>query len=180
MLKLYYRILSDFNGSKELISVNYVDTYQNYLDISESSNMMIEVLHDNVINNRINNEYHFHTFLENQLFAKLQEIKSYSTVDICSTRRLISTSSDCISAIQILIRDNIYINVYFRSSDFDGALPADLAFISSLPYKLIHHLLKFQGTNGYDEVTDECINSIKKKSVVLSLMFGSLHRTKYV
>ena len=108
---------------------------------------------------------------------RLQEIKFYSKVNIKNTRRLLAVSSDCISTIQILIRDSIHLNVYFRSSDYDGALPVDLSFISTLPWELIQHLRKFQGSIGYEEVCDSLIQELENKPIELNLMFGSLHRT---
>jgi hypothetical protein len=90
---------------------------------------------------------------------------------------VIAVSHECISSIQILIREKIHLNVYFRSSDIDGALPADLKFITELPAELIVHLEKMRDEKGYSEVTDKLMKEIRSKEISLTLMFGSLHRT---
>lgn len=178
MINVYNRMLASFNNSRELTSCSFPVRFKNAENCWLGGIELFEKVNNATLTARLNNEVHFHSFLVNQLFSKLQEIKAYSDVNINNTRRLISVSSDCISTIHILVRDEIQVNVYFRSSDFDGALPCDLKFISEIPSRLIEHMIKFKNTKGYSEVTQELIQQYKEKPVLLNLMFGSLHRTK--
>lgn len=177
MIDLYNNIKKDFNGSRELVSVVYSYTFENYINAINQSNKLFEEVKNDILIKRKLNEVHFHNFLKHQIFSRLQEIKYYSEVNIFDTRRLVSTSADCISLIQILVRNEIHINVYFRSSDFDGALPADLLLLTHLPIDLIEHCQTFIGVPGYEEINPESINTLKEKPIHLNLMFGSLHRT---
>lgn len=167
----------DFGKRREMTSVNYSMSFRNSFECKLAGIELFNHTNDDVLNARLDNEVHFHAFLQNQLFSRLQEIKAYSDVNINNTRRLIAVSSDCISTIHVLVRDEIQVNVYFRSSDFDGALPVDLKFIAEIPVMLIEHMIKFKGTKGYSEVTDELIEEYKNKPILLNCMFGSLHRT---
>ena len=162
----------------ESISCNYKVKFDDYLHCLYEGNRLYKETETKITKARKKNEKHYHLSIKHQLFSRLQEIKYYSAVNILDTRRLISVNADCISAVQILVRDKIYVNVYFRSSDFYNALPVDLEFISSLPFELIYHLENFQGTFGYDEVQDDVLRDLKNKEVQISLMFGSLHKIK--
>ncbi len=177
MFGLYEKIRSDFKDLPELVSYNISKTMWS-INLLEQSAKILKLKTDNkVLQKRRENELHFYNFLEHQLFSRLQEIKYYSKVDVQDTRRLVAVSSDCISMIQILIRDVIHLNVHFRSSDFDGALPCDLEFISRLPRVFIEHLQKMKQNPGYEEVNDKLIENLLDKPIQLNLMFGSLHRT---
>lgn len=177
MLNIYKQILETFNTKREITSCSFTALFKNTDDCLLNGVILFNKVSTPIIRARLNNEVHFHSFLINQLFSKLQEIKAYSSVNINNTRRLIAVSHDCISTIHVLIRDEIQVNVYFRSSDYDGALPVDLKFISEIPLKLIEHMIKFKNTKGYEEVTDELIDEYKEKKVLINLIFGSLHRT---
>lgn len=170
-------MLSAFGTRREMTSYICPLKFKNAEECWLSGAMLFNKINTPTIRARLDNEVHFHSFLINQLFSKLQEIKAYSTVNINNTRRLIAVSQDCISTIHVLVRDEIQVNVYFRSSDYDGALPVDLKFISEIPIKLIEHMIKFKGTKGYDEVQQELIEEYKEKIILMNLMFGSLHRT---
>lgn len=178
VLAKYYSIREAFGTSKELTSCTFPVKFRDADDCYYSGINLFDKLKNDVLIKRLDNEVHFHSFMLNQLFSRLQEIKAYSNVDINNTRRLIAVSSDCISTIHILVRDEIQVNVYFRSSDFDGALPCDLKFISEIPSRLIEHMIKFKNTKGYEEVTQELIQEYKEKPVLINIIFGSLHRTK--
>lgn len=171
-------MMRDFGSDgREIVSKVYTCNLGNSNDALKQGNSLFERTKNDVLKKRKDNELHYHNFLKHQLFSRLQEIKYYSHVKIDDTRRLVATSADCISSIHILVRDEIHLNVYLRSSDFDGALPADVEFICSLPQELINHLVRFKDVPGYEEVTDELINKLNIKPIKLSLMFGSLHRT---
>lgn len=174
----YGKMLENFGGQREQVAVNYSCIFANALDCANQAIDLYQTTKNPILEKRLNDEIHYHTYLINKLFARLQEIKYYSKVDILDTRRMLSTSDDCISAIQILVRDRIHLNVYFRSSDFDGALPVDLKSLCTLPLELIKHLDRLRNTIGYDEVNDELITLLSSKKVQLNMMFGSLHRTK--
>lgn len=166
-----------FEDERELCAVHYEEWFDNYYSIMMDGTKQYEIRKNDVLVRRKKNELHFHNFLEHQLFSRLQEIKYYSNVNIFDTRRLVATSADCISMVQLLVRDQIHLMVHFRSSDFDGALPVDLEWISTLPHKLIRHLSKMQGVKGYEEINPETIKSFATKPIKLDLTFGSLHRT---
>lgn len=174
---MYDDLDHNLGNQRELCSCTYHIEFDNFVHCSDYG---IEIWH-HYINDKLierkRNELHFHNFLKHQLFSRLQEIKYYSDVNISDTRRLVAVSPDCISTIQILVRDEINLNVYFRSSDIDGALPADLKFITELPTDLIVHLERMKGVKGYDEVTDSLMKDLRSKKIQLTLMFGSLHRT---
>lgn len=176
MIGLFEEIENDIE--LEAISCNYKVKFDDYLHCLYEGNKLYKETETKITKARKKNEKHYHLSIKHQLFSRLQEIKYYSNVNILDTRRLISVNADCISAVQILVRDKIYVNVYFRSSDFYNALPVDLEFISSLPFELIYHLENFQGTFGYDEVQDDVLRDLKNKEVQISLMFGSLHKIK--
>lgn len=177
MHDLIKQMYTDLGDNKELCACTYQMEFDNFVHLSDYGvAIWNEYLNDKLIQ-RKKNELHFHNFLKHQLFTRLQEIKYYSKVDISDTRRLVAVSADCISTIQILVRDKIYLNVYFRSSDIDGALPADFEFISNLPTDLIVHLEKLRDVKGYEEVTDSLMKEIRSKEIKVTLTFGSLHRT---
>jgi len=177
MIKLMEDITNSFNGCSEICSVNFTEHYSNHEELVMKGKLIFNLYKNDILVERKTNELHFHNFLKHQLFSHLQEIKYYSTVDLNTTRRLIAVSHDCISHIHILIRDKIYLNIYFRSSDYDGALPADLEFISELPSDLIDHCERLKDVTGYEECTTKFINKLKKLPVQLDINFGSLHRT---
>lgn len=174
---LLRKIENDFSEKRELIFVHYEYNFINlFSTISENKKYEDRII-DKKLLERKKIELHFHNMLMHQLFSCLQEIKYYSDVNIFDTRRLVAVSSDCISLIQLLIRDKIYVNVYFRSSDFDGALPIDLIFINSLPYELYNHLKRSKHLPSYQEINENVLKCLAEKEVKIGLTFGSLHRT---
>lgn len=175
--EMYEDLDHQLGNNKEICAVTYGMRFDNFVHCSDYGNeLWHHFINDKLIERR-KNELHFHNFLKHQLFSRLQEIKYYSDVNILDTRRLVAVSSDCISTIQILVRDKVHLNVYFRSSDIDGALPADLKFITELPSELIVHLERMKGVNGYSEINDDLMRELRTKEIHLTLMFGSLHRT---
>lgn len=177
MYNLIQEMYEDLGDSREICSVVYQMDFDNFIHFNDYGIAIWNEYSNPTLIKRKANELHFHNFLKHQMLHRLQEIKAYSEVNIEDTRRLVSVSADCISTIQILIRDKIYVNAYFRSSDIDGALPADFEFITSLPIELIVHLEKMKDVKGYNEITDELMKEIRSKQIRVSLMFGSLHRT---
>jgi hypothetical protein len=174
---LFEEILDDFGSNQELVSVNYGVEFVNHKEFTNLVKNYYEEHKTGVLERRLSQEDHFHDFLRQQMFAELQEMKYYGSVNITDTRRLVAVSRNCITTIHMLVRESLYLNVYFRSSDFDGALPVDMLFISSLPSDLIDHLSKNVCTKGYEEVNDALLTKLSTSSIKLNLYFGSLHRT---
>ena len=163
----------DFGDLPELCAVTYECSFDNSDNLEGCGKHLFEATNNDVLQSRKNDEHHFYNYLEHQMFAKLQEMKSYSEVNVFNTRRLVSVSSDCISMIQILLREEIHLILHFRSSDFDGALPVDLEWVSTLPNKLIKHLSLL----NYSEINPKALEKLTKTGIKLTLTFGSLHRT---
>ena len=175
MIDLYNKILKDFENNKtsELVSVFYSQRFDDYKELENSSRDLFDKVQNEVLTRRKKNEIHLHESLKHQMLTRLLEMKFYSEVNIYDTRRLIAVSSDCVSTIHILIRDCIHLNVYFRSSDFDGALPVDLESISKLPKALMDHLEYFSDLPEYSEYSQNSLS----RPIKLNLFFGSLHRS---
>lgn len=179
MIDLYNKILKDFENNKtsELVSVFYSQCFDDYKELENSAHDLFDKVQNEILTRRKKNEIHLHESMKHQMLTRLLEIKFYSEVDVFNTRRLLAVSSDCVSSIQILIRDELHLNVYFRSSDFDGALPVDLESLSKLPRYLIEHLEYFKDLPEYSECTDINISKLKNLEIKVNLFFGSLHRT---
>lgn len=175
----FLKFFRDINKQKEreIVSRSFTFSFDDPFTCLKDGEETFTVRSNKILEERKRNEHHFYNYLMHQLFSKLQEIKYYSEVNIFDTRRLVAVSCDCISMIQILVRDNIEVIVHFRSSDFDGALPADIEFLSRLPVLLVDHLEKLQKCKGYDECTEDALEKIINKPVNMTLTFGSLHRT---
>ena len=107
-------------------------------------------------------EQDYYVWLLLGLTKQLSEISAYDTnFDINSTRRLIFTNTECISFVQILLRDNeIHLHIHQRSSLLTDALPADLEQYTEIAYKF------------FDKIND-CKD---EKALNLQVTFGSLHR----
>lgn len=177
MYNVINEMYEDLGSDRELCACTYQIDFDNFVGAINYGDDIFDMFRNEKLIERKRNELHFHNFLKHQMFSHLQEIKYYSRVNIADTRRLVAVSSDCISTIQMLVRDKVYLNVYFRSSDIDGALPADLQFLTTLPSQLIEHLQRLRDVKGYEDVTDELLSKIRTSKVRLTLMFGSLHRT---
>lgn len=123
----------------------------------------------------LENLYHESIILD--LFHNLDEMKFYSEVNVDSSRRMITTNNDCLSLVQIIIRDEIYINAYFRSSDVHGALPIDLEFLVNIPGRFIDFLELRKDLHHYTDITTEYLDELSRKRVNFKVMFGSLHES---
>ena len=161
--------------NSEIVSVSYSCKSKNFLTFIQESRDLFNYLANDVLLRRKEIEIHLHESMKHQMLTRLLEMKFYSEVNIFDTRRLLAVSSDCISTIQILIRDKIYLNCYLRSSDYLGALPVDLEKISELPKALIEHIEYYSDLLEYSECTEEKIQELKNKEIELTLSFGSLH-----
>jgi hypothetical protein len=117
LVKLFEEMREDVDG--ESISSHYKIRFDDYLDCLYEGNKLYKETENKITKTRKAQEKHYHQRIKHQMFSLLQEIKYYSYVDIQDTRRLISVNSDCISAVHILLRDKIYINVLDSFSDSD-------------------------------------------------------------
>jgi len=166
-----------FEDEREICSPMFGLSFDNPAAALKDGNDYYNNMLNETIVERNKIEQYYYERIRNGLMSKLIEIKSYSNVSIFDTRRWITTNDDCISSVQILIRDKIFINIFMRSSDFDGALSSDLKFFSSLPTWLINQLINMKDDYRFNEVTDESINTLNNMGVDINIMFGSLHRT---
>lgn len=58
---------------------------------------------------------------------KENETKYYFNEGVYDSRKIVAHSSDCISTVQVMIRDDrLYLNVLMRSSDVKSLLPVDI------------------------------------------------------
>jgi len=129
-----------------------------------------------VLRKRSHFEKHYYTHLLTGIFSQIGEQK-YATKDFEfeKSRRIVYTNKDCISFIQVIIRDEITVIVQMRSSDYSGALPLDLNFFSSIPYDLYRFIEDNKGEDLWDEVTEEFKQKYSKKKCNYVINFGSLH-----
>ena len=104
-------------------------------------------------------EYHHYGFLTHALLHKINSVKYFNGEDIDS-RKLIIFSDDCISAIQLIVREEeVGLYVHMRSSDAVNLLPLDvMALTNLLDNVMITHRL-----SGED------------RRVMIHITFGSLH-----
>lgn len=177
MKDIYSEIEKQFK-TREMCGYVHTSRHKNVFEFKTYFYDLFHKHKNDVMIQRDETETYFYDMLENQLFHNLVEMKFYSDVNVLNSRRLTSQSKDCISDIHILIRDDIIFNVYFRSSDFDGALLCDLKFLSTLPAKFIDHLEANKNDKNYKEIDSSIIKELKNKNVVFNTFFGSLHKTK--
>ncbi len=165
-----------------------------------TNNGLLEVvgIHESLVDISLDNihkemEYFIHYLLNNKYplqqrkdMEKFHYEKLYSTIvhalgenyyylkeNIAHTRRVIATSTDCISAIQCKCVDKkIHVNVFMRSSHYNNLLPVDLLFLTGLASRYLAGARHLQKTFGIEEWNDP-ITGIEM--VDLSIFFGSLH-----
>ncbi len=82
-------------------------------------------------NERYQTEKHHYLMFKEILLHKLIEIEYYFKEKIDQTRKCVAFSTDCISMINILQRQNtLYAFIHLRSSHCDNLLPLDLLHIN--------------------------------------------------
>lgn len=163
------KITDFYNKTNELIKINnelcsyhYSLDFKNSKDLEEQTSEFFDSVKNVTLLKRLHDEYNFYNHIFSGLVHRVNELKFMCNIDV-NSRRIVFTNPDCISFIQILVRDKIYLSAHFRSSDFLGALPCDLKFIGNILEKFFE----------YFEDTD--FNIDKSKEVNLTLNFGSLH-----
>ena len=104
-------------------------------------------------------EYHHYGFLTHALLHKINSVKYFNGEGIDS-RKLIIFSDDCISAIQLIVREEeVGLYVHMRSSDAINLLPLDvMALTNLLDNVMTTHRLSGEG-----------------RRVMIHITFGSLH-----
>lgn len=179
-------IQSTYENVNERFSIDKIKEmcqYSLYFDFDNSKEC--EIAGENFFNNissysqkeRKEIEQNYYTYLFSGLKHRIIELDYMTDLNIFDSRRLIFTNPDCISSIQVLFRDVIYLSVNFRSSHFHNALPSDIEFICSLPLRIID-FLENEFLNISEKQNKKIINSIKElkyKEVHVLLTFGSLH-----
>ena len=105
-------------------------------------------------------EENYHQFLLYGLVKQFEEMSHYDPNFNETSRRIMFSNSECISLMQLLVRDELHFHVYMRSSHLIDCLPADLLFLTDAAYQFFH-LKKMQRD-------DQPLN--------FQITFGSLHR----
>lgn len=104
-------------------------------------------------------EYHHYKFLTHALLHKINAVKYFHKEGL-ESRKLIIFSDDCISSIQLIVREEeVGLQVHMRSSDAINLLAPDLLALVGI----------------LDEVISTHQIPVKDKRVVIHITFGSLH-----
>lgn len=166
-----------FNNIKELCQYSLYFDFENPDKCKEAGETFFKNISTDIQKERKIIEQNYYTYLFSGLKHRIVELDFMTDLNIFDSRRLIFTNPDCISSIQILFRDKIYLLVNFRSSHFQKALPGDIEFICSLPQR-ITDFLENEFLKISEKQNKKIINSIielKHKEVNVLLTFGSLH-----
>ena len=105
-------------------------------------------------------EYHHYQFLTHALLHKINSVKYFNNEGL-ESRKIIIFSDDCISSIQLIVREEeIGLQVHMRSSDIISLLPLDVIALATL--------LK-------EVMCEHRIRITPQKRVMIHITFGSLH-----
>ena len=163
------------NGHKEILGYSIVDNYLNAYEL-QAAKRRFKGLYEGDWDHKIMMEVEHYKKLEGGLLHAMNETKYYVKDQLLESRRFVVTSTDCISTIQIIFRnDEIFVGVYFRSSHAKNLLPVDLDFIYGLIRKTLDHLKYRENTEDYREVTPEVVHKMNNIPIRIKLDFGSLH-----
>lgn len=128
---------------------------------------------DYPLTHREDMEFYHYEKLFNTLVHSLGENYYYLKENPKESRRIIATSTDCISVIQCRGVDwhTLSLNVFMRSSHYTNLLPVDLIFLIELVPRYIEAAKKLEQTFKPDWGTflDDVDN------MELNISFGSLH-----
>lgn len=132
------------NNTQELTNVSFsigvdlVDLDREEIAIKEYYNSVIKENYGD----RMKMEGDHYKFLEHAMKHKLNEINYFFKLKDYSSRKYIVFSGDCISCIQLLIRDGVVdMTVFMRSSDALRLLPVDILYCA----KMMKEVLKSKG-----------------------------------
>lgn len=177
-VSLYNQIGADLQNCNEIISVNYKSNFINSQDMVLDGCKFFDVVADNEMKIREDQEQDYYEYLLNGLFCNISENKGFADINIFNSRKMIMHNHICISFIQILVRDKIYVDVHMRSSAYDNALPGDIKFFSIIPMRFIQFCEKNKFHKDWPEINDESINKLNNLKIQLNISFGSLHKIK--
>lgn len=175
--KMYTKFKEDVKEDvkKESIGITGEASFNHIIDASVSAKDFVDSEMNQTLKERKELENLYHQSILLDLFHNLDEMKFYSNVEVSKSRRMITTNNDCLSMLHLIIRDEIYINAYFRSSDLYGALPIDLEFLVNIPAKFIRFLDQRKDLWHYHDITPEYISKLTNMKINFKVMFGSLH-----
>ncbi|MCK5013807.1 MAG: hypothetical protein KAS66_08295 [Candidatus Omnitrophica bacterium] len=163
------------NGTREMINYISVIEFKNsggsiVVGSSEIDGMNIGREQSNIIrlyNSQMNNDwerklatedYHY-AFLQYGLLHKIRETNFFHQEGVESRKNIIF-SSDCISSIQLIVRDEeVGLMVHMRSSDVFNLLPLDLLALTKILRAVIH----------------EHSIDVSERRVCMHITYGSLH-----
>jgi hypothetical protein len=165
-----YSIIGNNFIDNEQLCTNYSTLYDNAKSMYEDGCTTFELLSSNDVKDRANQEQYYYEYILNGLHHHVLEVKHYSQINIFDSRRIVFTNNDCISFVQLLVRDKIYLSVHMRSSHYTDALLSDLRFFTSIPYNFIKFITE---NNIIDDLQQFSINDMK---ISFNITFGSLHR----
>ena len=175
---LYEEIGRDLKNKSEIISVNYKRLFDDASNMMLDAQQFFDYVADSQMKIREDQEQDYYEYLLNGLFCNLSENKGFAKINIFDSRKMIMHNHICISFIQIIVRDKIYVDVHMRSSAYDNALPGDMKFFGSIAQRFIQFCKKNKGHKDWPEITQESINKLSKLQVQLNVQFGSLHKIK--
>ena len=166
------------NGTKEILGYHFKVKYPDFEEFKK------EIPEFKKAYEEAGGDWEYKQMMEEQHYKKLEgsllhainENKYYLKENLFDSRRFISLSTDCISNIQLIFReDEVFLGVYFRSSEINNLLPVDLDFLYGLVQKAIQYVERRAGTDTYEEINPKVIEKIKNSKFVVDLSFGSLH-----
>ncbi len=158
---------------QEQVGVRFQCSFKNSICARQESILFFE-RSSGVAKKRSEEEQDYYNHIKYGLIHTLEELKAYQDINVLDTRRWVFTNLDCISFVQILIRDKITVMVQMRSSDLLGALPGDIRFFSSLPDTLLNFLESKKDQEQYSEIP-LVLSDLRLRPIELIINFGSLH-----
>lgn len=169
---LHTMIGQELEIQKEIISKRYEIHFENSSDaVLSAENFMCSTINKNhKLLDRHNEEKYYHKYLENGMIANYGENGHATGQSILHSRRIVMTNHICISYLQILFRDKIYVDMHMRSSAYDSALPTDLYFVT----KLVDNFLAAAQDSKWE--SQDIINNLRELPIQIGITFGSLHK----
>lgn len=177
-IDLYEEIGRDLENKSEIVSVNYKRVFDNAFVMLLDADQFFDYVAEPQMKIREDQEQDYYEYLLNGLFCNLSENKGFADINIFNSRKMIMHNHICISFIQILVRDKIYVDIHMRSSAYDNALPGDMKFFGSIASRFIQFCKKNKDHKDWPEINDASINKLNNLKIQLNVSFGSLHKIK--
>ena len=163
------------NGHLETLGTHIEKTYNSLSAFKTERDSFRDYYKGDWYHKQMMEEMHYKK-LEGGLLHAINENKYYLKEHINESRRFVVTSTDCITSIQFIFReDEIFVGVYFRSSHYDNLLPVDLDFIYGLLEKAVQYIHERAGSETYEEIDQDLIDGLYRIPIKVGLSFGSLH-----